>query len=271
MRAAATGSGSAGLPARGPPQRRLPQDDPLYGAPAQEAIDAFADDVGEMLDLDRRRSFDPQNERAGVARPNADPSPPVSEVAGGDTGRGHWILIGSLCAAISPPTISVQRVTSSAEAKPCRVNVSPTTLPRSSRSGLAKEREGLFINGVLCHPSIMTVAAKTAVRQRAKRPASISFPQPTVLLAWYDRHRRKLPWRVAPGERADPYRVWLSEIMLQQTTVAAVTPYYARFLARWGDVRALAAAPHRGGSQSLGGSWLLRARPQPACLRARRG
>jgi A/G-specific adenine glycosylase len=63
------------------------------------------------------------------------------------------------------------------------------------------------------------------------------------LLNWYDRHRRKLPWRAPPGERADPYRVWLSEIMLQQTTVKAVAPYYARFLARWDDVGALAAAP----------------------------
>ena len=42
------------------------------------------------------------------------------------------------------------------------------------------------------------------------------------LLAWYDRHRRTLPWRALPGELADPYKVWLSEIMLQQTTVATV-------------------------------------------------
>ena len=48
------------------------------------------------------------------------------------------------------------------------------------------------------------------------------------LLAWYDRERRHLPWRAGPGERADPYRVWLSEIMLQQTTVKAVLPRYAR-------------------------------------------
>jgi A/G-specific adenine glycosylase len=67
-------------------------------------------------------------------------------------------------------------------------------------------------------------------------------PQPAALLAWYDRHRRALPWRAPPGERGDAYRVWLSEIMLQQTTVKAVAPYYARFLALWPDVRALAAA-----------------------------
>jgi A/G-specific adenine glycosylase len=68
-------------------------------------------------------------------------------------------------------------------------------------------------------------------------------PDASALLAWYDRNRRRLPWRAVPGETADPYRVWLSEIMLQQTTVATVAPYYARFLSLWPDVRALAAAP----------------------------
>ena len=62
------------------------------------------------------------------------------------------------------------------------------------------------------------------------------------LLAWYDRHRRDLPWRAPPGCRPDPYRVWLSEIMLQQTTVAAVEGYFGRFLARWPTLEALAGA-----------------------------
>src|SRR5579862_4410133 len=62
------------------------------------------------------------------------------------------------------------------------------------------------------------------------------------LLAWYGRNRRRLPWRALPGERADPYRVWLSEIMLQQTTVAAVEPYFREFLARWPTIADLAAA-----------------------------
>jgi A/G-specific adenine glycosylase len=62
------------------------------------------------------------------------------------------------------------------------------------------------------------------------------------LLAWYDRARRDLPWRAPPGRRADPYRVWLSEIMLQQTTVKAVVPYYQGFLRRWPTAEALAAA-----------------------------
>ena len=60
------------------------------------------------------------------------------------------------------------------------------------------------------------------------------------LLAWYDVHRRVLPWRAPAGKRADPYRVWLSEIMLQQTTVQAVAGYYRKFLTRWPDVSALA-------------------------------
>src|SRR3984893_1552457 len=66
--------------------------------------------------------------------------------------------------------------------------------------------------------------------------------RPPPLLAWYDRHRRKLPWRARAGERADPYRVWLSEIMLQQTGVKTVGPYFEKFLARWPDVGALGRA-----------------------------
>lgn len=62
------------------------------------------------------------------------------------------------------------------------------------------------------------------------------------LLGWYDRHRRRLPWRAEPGEPVDPYRVWLSEIMLQQTTVKAVAPYFEAFTRRWPTVADLAAS-----------------------------
>jgi A/G-specific adenine glycosylase len=89
----------------------------------------------------------------------------------------------------------------------------------------------------------MTVAAGKERRKRAAAQETQGHPQAADLLAWYDRHRRKLPWRALPGERGDPYRVWLSEIMLQQTTVKAVAPYFARFLVRFADVGALAAAP----------------------------
>ncbi len=69
-----------------------------------------------------------------------------------------------------------------------------------------------------------------------------------LMLDWYDKHARDLAWRVSPSDRMadvvpDPYRIWLSEVMLQQTTVAAVTDYFHRFLARWPTVSDLAAAP----------------------------
>lgn len=91
-------------------------------------------------------------------------------------------------------------------------------------------------------------------------------PTSTALLAWYDRARRELPWRADPGECADPYRTWLSEIMLQQTTVAAVIPYYTTFLARWPDVRGLAAAPLQAVLEAWAGlGYYARARNLHAC------
>lgn len=87
----------------------------------------------------------------------------------------------------------------------------------------------------------MRVAGAAVWQKRAA--AGVDAPDPAALLTWYDRHRRVLPWRAPPGATADPYHVWLSEIMLQQTTVKAVGPYYAKFLARWPDVSALANAP----------------------------
>lgn len=74
-------------------------------------------------------------------------------------------------------------------------------------------------------------------------PASSPSDLSSRLLAWYDRNARILPWRARPGEYADPYRVWLSEVMLQQTTVQAVAPYFLRFLKRWPTVQSLAEAP----------------------------
>ena len=66
--------------------------------------------------------------------------------------------------------------------------------------------------------------------------------RPARLLEWYDRHRRHLPWRPPPGVSADPYRVWLSEIMLQQTGVQTVGPYFEKFVQRWPSVEALGSA-----------------------------
>ena len=89
------------------------------------------------------------------------------------------------------------------------------------------------------------------------------------VLGWYDRERRELPWRAAPGEPLDPYKVWLSEIMLQQTTVKAVLPRYELFLRRWPDVRALARAELGEVLAAWAGlGYYARARNLHACARA---
>jgi A/G-specific adenine glycosylase len=108
-----------------------------------------------------------------------------------------------------------------------------------------------------------------AGRDRAvRRKRGIPNPEPAVLLGWYDRQRRELPWRAAPGIKADPYRVWLSEIMLQQTRVETVARYYDRFLARFPTVEALAAAKLNDVLKLWAGlGYYARARNLHACAR----
>lgn len=92
---------------------------------------------------------------------------------------------------------------------------------------------------------------------------------PQALLAWYDTHGRSLPWRARPGSPPpDPYRVWLSEVMLQQTTTAAVAPYFAEFTRRWPTVEALAAAPEAQVMAAWAGlGYYARARNLVGCAR----
>jgi len=90
----------------------------------------------------------------------------------------------------------------------------------------------------------VAIMPKTALAQKPR----VSPIDSQAVLDWYDKHARTLPWRVSPQDRAqgirpDPYRVWLSEVMLQQTTVAAVQKYFLRFTALWPTVADLAAAP----------------------------
>ena len=104
-------------------------------------------------------------------------------------------------------------------------------------------------------------------------PAPVPIDAPAVL-AWYDRHARDLPWRVSPADRArgirpDPYRVWLSEVMLQQTTVAAVKAYFLRFTSLWPTVFDLAAAPLDSVLKEWAGlGYYARARNLHACAQA---
>lgn len=115
--------------------------------------------------------------------------------------------------------------------------------------------------------------------QRSLYPIFMFLPDPApidaaAVLAWYDRHARDLPWRVAPakrasGERPDPYRVWLSEVMLQQTTVAAVKNYFLRFTSLWPTVVDLAAAPLDSVLKEWAGlGYYARARNLHACAQA---
>ena len=108
----------------------------------------------------------------------------------------------------------------------------------------------------------MTVAVRPLKRKK-------SAADPADLLAWYDRHRRVLPWRARAGRKADPYAVWLSEIMLQQTTVKTVGPYFTKFLTRWPTVEALAQAPLDDVLRAWAGlGYYARARNLHACARA---
>lgn len=99
-------------------------------------------------------------------------------------------------------------------------------------------------------------------------PVDSGWEPSAALLAWYDRHARRLSWRAAPGVVPDPYRVWLSEVMLQQTTVAAVKSYFETFTGRWPTIADLAAAPEAevmGAWAGLG--YYARARNLIACAR----
>jgi len=98
----------------------------------------------------------------------------------------------------------------------------------------------------------------------------MSVDAASLLLPWYDRNARVLPWRAPPGSPApDPYRVWLSEVMLQQTTVAAVRGYFAEFTRRWPTVEALAAADDGVVMAAWAGlGYYARARNLIACARA---
>jgi A/G-specific adenine glycosylase len=109
----------------------------------------------------------------------------------------------------------------------------------------------------------------SALASEAKRKAIVART-----LAWWDRCRRTLPWRAEPGETPDPYRVWLSEVLLQQTTARAATPYYQAFIAKWPRVEDLAAASIEAVMSAFAGlGYYSRARNLHACAKevARRG
>jgi A/G-specific adenine glycosylase len=103
----------------------------------------------------------------------------------------------------------------------------------------------------------------------APKPVPLPDDPAAELLAWYDRHRRRLPWRAEPGVLPNPYAVWLSEIMLQQTTVAAVQKYFSAFMTRWPTIADLAdAAVDEVMKEWAGLGYYARARNLHACAKA---
>lgn len=107
--------------------------------------------------------------------------------------------------------------------------------------------------------------------RKAQTDKVMSDDMASRLLGWYDAHHRELPWRITPrdhanGVRPDPYRIWLSEVMLQQTTVEAVKAYFRVFVEKWPDVEALAAAPTEDVMKAWAGlGYYSRARNLKAC------
>ena len=160
---------------------------------------------------------------------------------------------GTVTAAKAGPTMAVQSeriCVVAGERRRKAGRVSPATRPATAR-GPATYRLS----------PVSFVAIPRAVPPQQTAPAAD-------LLAWYDRHRRRMPWRHEPGEAADPYRVWLSEIMLQQTTVAAVIPYFQRFVTRFPSVAALAAAEEAEVMAAWAGlGYYARARNLHACAK----
>lgn len=140
------------------------------------------------------------------------------------------------------------------------------TLPAASRT-FAIVTALPTISAVIRPASERSPMPAVARKQLPLRPAGSDTT--AALLDWYDRERRDLPWRAKGRRRPDPYKVWLSEIMLQQTTVKAVVPYYQKFLKRWPTVCDLAAASLDDVLAAWSGlGYYARARSLHACARA---
>src|SRR5581483_10121809 len=214
-------------------------------------VHTFQNDGREMLYLKRRRTFYPQNQSSGFRSLEVGCTRPVDfkRLAVGCDLRAHDVAPMRKYLGRGK-TLCLKHI---AEGCPQQVGKRPGKTAR----GLAHE------DGPCVIVSAMTVAARTPSRKKADPPA------PADLLAWYDRHARVLPWRTRPGHRADPYRVWLSEIMLQQTTVKAAAPYFARFLWQWPTIAALAKADLEDVLRAWAGlGYYARARNLHACAKA---
>ena len=142
----------------------------------------------------------------------------------------------------------------------------PESVVEGARPPLASPGPSLHHGPRRRAAGVRTMQRKAA---RGSGPASGSIAR--AVLAWYDRERRELPWRAAPGEQPDPYRVWLSEIMLQQTTVKAVLAALCPVPSPLAKRRGVGPRRARRSARRLGRARLLRPRAQSPCLRPGRG
>src|ERR1700761_5435586 len=174
------------------------------------------------------------------------------------------IFTGWALSARSAPAISVQRVTR----RPSMIYFRLKTWP-AMRGILSDKRRG---------PLMGNSFKQTNVNMKSKTVTGPGTPgnlnKKTInsfrknVLEWYDENRRRLPWRALPGYTPDPYHVWLSEIMLQQTVVAAVVPYFLKFVQRWPRVHDLAAASNNDVMEAWAGlGYYARARNLHKCAK----
>ena len=226
-------------------QRSLNKNEPSYRIAPEKSVDPFDQQRRAVLQLQRGAGGDAQFQRT-VAAERFGPGH-RGELVAHDVGPMGLEPTGKTAAAASDDRRGDPRAGDTGGAQP--------------GPALASQRRRLYAG------SASTRARHVVIR--SEPTSSVPRPDPTALLVWYDRHRRTLPWRAPPGQRPDPYLVWLSEIMLQQTTVVTVAPYFDRFVARFPSLPVLAAASlddvlHLW--QGLG--YYARARNLHACARA---
>jgi A/G-specific adenine glycosylase len=243
----------------------LPEGDLVDAPPAEMRVRPSHDHRGAVLRLECERALDPQHQgraddrRVGIAFGGA--GRPLQLDGSGMTRQvladNRW-PIGDQ-AGFSQAARSQRLSDQPGREFSQRLGAAPRALHHWL--GARGKKAGHEVDGMSANVS--------ALASEAKRKAIVART-----LAWWDRCRRTLAWRAEPGEIPDPYRVWLSEVLLQQTTAQAATPYYQAFMAKWPGVVDLAAASTDDVMSAFAGlGYYSRARNLHACAKeiARRG
>jgi A/G-specific adenine glycosylase len=243
----------------------LPKGDLVDASPAEMRVRPSHDHRGAVLRLEREGAFDPQHQGrtgdrrvritfGGAGRPLQLDRSGMTRKRLADDGRP---IGDQACFAQAARSQRLGNQPGGEFSQ--RLGAAPRALHH--RLGTEGERAGQEVDGMSANVS--------ALASEAKRKAIVART-----LAWWDRSRRSLAWRAEPGEAPDPYRVWLSEVLLQQTTAQAATPYYQAFIAKWPSVEDLAAASTENVMSAFAGlGYYSRARNLHACAKeiARQG